>query len=369
MEHINMGGHLALNNNVMWNNLPAELMCFIFNNLPVKDVLLSARKVCQNWNDVVYQTAFWLGRMQRAGIKINYELKKSLIFAAEDPEVILKLVQTACVYKENPSALPGKLGYGQIWTVREDGELDIFSAAAILLFRTPKRVNLVLKQNPENVKYLSILLKVLSHIECEVELEDRYSWRYPNSNSDNMLKVLTAPSSMCRLRNFQGSLSSETIAQIPNTIFRLDLSIKDPDVLQTLMRVKPPGLENLWLHMEAGSLDTSNLVQIENVRGCGFYVSNLKDGDEGWLATVAQKIMPTEGFYGLFLVNCNFTVDVMQSAIQLLSDMGIKTWQVCLSSPNFTEENAKDLKHQLKHHLRCYYIQYKLAENLELYGW
>ncbi|CAL4059711.1 unnamed protein product [Meganyctiphanes norvegica] len=359
----------ALNNNVMWNHLPAELICFIFKHLPVKDVLLSARKVCKNWNDVVYQTAFWLWRMQRAGIRINQELKASLIFSAEDPETVLRIIQAACLFKENPNTLPGQLGYGQVWTVRESGELNIFSASAILLFRTPKRVNLVLKKDPNDVKYLSILLKILALKDCEVELEDRYSWRNPNSKSDKMLEVLTAPSSICRLKNFQGSLSSDTISHIPNTVFRLDLSIKDPQVLQDLMRVKPPGLENLWLHMEAGSLDTSNLVQIQNVRGCGFYVSNLKDGDEAWLASVAQKIMPNEGFYGLFLVSCNFSVNVMQSAIQLLSDMGIKTWQVCLSSPNFTEENAKDLKHQLQHHLRSYYIQYKLAENLELYGW
>ncbi|CAL4115696.1 unnamed protein product [Meganyctiphanes norvegica] len=350
-------------------DLPAAVLELVFSYLTVTE-LLRAAQVCTTWQALINHTRFWFRRMYQLGIQMNPELKSKLIGSQVDQCDTLRLLQSACLYEEDAASLQLYVGgsaenmdNGRWWEIKEE---DILVASVLLLSRMPRKVSLRLRSDPAHIRNIGIFLLVLSFNSCDVSIEDLYSWRNSCNSSDQLLDKLNA-CKRCRLLDFKGNLSPLFISELPDTITKLSLSIRDPQVLSGLQTVILPKLKWLTVHIEGQSVAANTLSKLRWAQRLHLYVSNLCDGDEGWLATAAYAMMPASGFARLYFPRSMFSPAGAKAAIKRLADTGIVVvCDVTMSSPHVTPDSHEDLWRYTDQQLRCWFRSLRFRDGLHM---
>lgn len=349
-------------------DLPAAVLELVFSYLTITE-LLRAAQVCTTWQSLINHTRFWFRRMHQLGIQMNPELKSKLNGSQVDQIDAVSLLQSTCYYEEDASSLQLYLGgsaenmdNGRWWEIKEE---DILVASVLLLSRTPRKVSLRLRSDPSSIRSIGIFLLILSYNSCDVSIEDLYSWRNSSYSSNQLLEQLNA-CKRCRLLDFKGNLSPSVISKLPETVTKLSLSIRDPQVLSLLRTVNLPKLKWLTVHIEGQSIAATMLSKLRWAQRLHLYVSNLCDGDEGWLATATHKMMPASGFARLYFPRSMFSPAGAKSAIKRLADTGIiVVCDVTMSSPHITRDSNEHLWNYTAEQLRCWFRRFDNDDDVQ----
>ena len=131
----------------------------------------------------------------------------------------------------------------------------------------PSEVTISIAGTEEDVPRLASLFKALQ--DCEMKLWFENDYRHPGSSGMILDEALYQFFQRCRVTRFKGQVSGRTLAVLPESMRRLELSVDDDehsqDVLiqMSTLTERLPQLEYLKVHVAAGVQDLVPLPPVE----------------------------------------------------------------------------------------------------------
>ena len=207
-----------------WENIPYEILEKILLDVPSYQISLNKSWVCKRWTNIILQHQFWLKKIKKHGVNIDYDIW-CVLQEFENNKIVTCLFY-ASVYLEYcilQTPVPKFFKSIPIGLVELNGrKKDLLMTCGYLVWRSIKR-NVILKFTDKNIKGLHLILKLLVARNVPISMLDHYSFLnfYPRMNYLQVLKGSNGEAK--NLIQFMGCL--QTFDGIPQSMRNLAVAI------------------------------------------------------------------------------------------------------------------------------------------------
>ncbi|CAL4127342.1 unnamed protein product, partial [Meganyctiphanes norvegica] len=336
--------------------IPLELLHHIFSFVPAKDLLVSCTRVCYFWRDAIESTAFWWDRIREECCPIRPEIITILRHHNNTSE-ILRYQQILCICRQHDrdfATMPqkifkslGNMANSDWWQVEDD---QIPLASAMLTYKVPKKMTLIVRSHPDHLKHTSLYGKMLSSTNCTLLLDDRCSWRNGHS-TDKLLSKFASTKQEPLLCNFRGNVTD--LRSLPRSLSSVHLCLRDDqqtnDILADLAHFNQ--LMQLHIHIPCGTVSpaclSQGLPEVCNnwdMTEVYLYISHSSDQYIDWTIMAAKELMPMSGYRHIYFPSSDISTGGWRDMIQGMKAAQVRLWSLdMVPNTHFPQEAVNSL--------------------------
>ncbi|KAK4308623.1 hypothetical protein Pmani_019682 [Petrolisthes manimaculis] len=203
----------------------------------------------------------------------------------------------------------------------------------------PARVIVDIRSDP------TPLLPALTNHTC-TRVELWHHWYHPNNSTSQLRNLLSCDS----LRVFRGHGTVE-LDRLPASLKELMIAISEDNQARSmlpLLMTQQMHLQHLEVHVttkvstEAITNPLPDVTTVFKKPGVSLILSNVKEGEEGWVCEVTAKLQPSQGYWRLEFPRSTVTADGWIQIIEGLHQKRVKVHLLWLSNCNTTQEHRLD---------------------------
>ncbi|KAK4308620.1 hypothetical protein Pmani_019679 [Petrolisthes manimaculis] len=203
----------------------------------------------------------------------------------------------------------------------------------------PARVIVDIRSDP------TPLLPALTNHTC-TRVELWHHWYHPNNSTSQLRNLLSCDS----LRVFRGHGTVE-LDRLPASLKELMIAISEDNQARSmlpLLMTQQMHLQHLEVHVttkvstEAITNPLPDVTTVFEKPGVSLILSNVKEGEEGWVCEVTAKLQPSQGYWRLEFPRSTVTADGWIQIIEGLHQKRVKVHLLWLSNCNTTQEHRLD---------------------------
>ncbi|CAL4079332.1 unnamed protein product [Meganyctiphanes norvegica] len=300
-----------------WSTIPQEIISHIFLFVPTKDLLESVYWVCKSWQYAIQRPSFWFDKMKMYGLMINHSDQLELINFDKQTRILQTVQLCMFLYESDLSNLKPpsdslpldfvkdeqvirQLLYDGIWNIKEE---ILHIPTVLMFFRKPKVIYLTINSDETIIDILPYFLKKVGEIDCEVNIDDKISWRTGSCSAETLhifLLGIANKELKCKIRIFRGSLQRFKILPASLEDLRLAIGLHNINADLNLFNIGNNllNLKRLCIHIKSRTeiqyMHPLPLVKKGPVCHIYLYISNLSPLDIIWVCELLCKIKPSD---------------------------------------------------------------------------